>query len=142
MSTIIVVIKKKRVTIVSPNKKPGAKSLQITSGPIQEQNPMPISMSTTQETTLTATPLPKGSTVDGVPEWQLSNPAVVSIAPDATGLTALVKGTAIGACTVTVIADADLTPGVRNIQGTFDITVTAAEATSIEITASEPVPQP
>jgi hypothetical protein len=43
---------------------------------------------------------------------------------------------------VTVIADADLTPGVRNIQGTFDITVTAAEATSIEITASDPVAQP
>jgi hypothetical protein len=142
MSTIIVVIKKKRVTIVAPNKKPGAKSLQITSGPIQEQNPMPISMSTTQQSTLTATPLPKGSTVDGVPEWQLSNPAVVSITPDATGLTALVKGTAIGACTVTVIADADLTPGVRNIQGTFDVTVTAAEATSIEITASDPVAQP
>jgi hypothetical protein len=142
MSTIIVVIKKKRVTIVSPNKKPGAKSLQITAGPIQEQNAMPTTMNTMQETTLTATPLPKGSTLDGVPEWQLSNPAVCSITPAADGLSALVKGTAIGTCTATCIGDADLTTGVRNVQGTYDITVTAAEATSIEITASDPVAQP
>lgn len=127
-----------------PNKPNRAVKIVFNAGKVEEQPNMPVSMTATQQCTLTATPEDakgKPAPVDGVPEWQLSNPAICSITPDATGLTALVKATAIGTTTVTVIADADLTAGVSHIQGTFDVNVTAAMATQIFITASTPIEQ-
>ena len=129
-----------------PDKPPNKQAVKIafTAGQVQEQPFMGVSMTATQQCTLTATPEDakgKPAPVDGVPEWQLSNPAICSIQPDPTGLTALVKATAIGTTTVTVIADADLTSGVQHIQGTFDVTVTSSQATQIFISASTPVEQ-
>lgn len=77
--------------------------------------------------------------VDGPPAWSSSDVNIVSlvVAPD--GLSAEAFSVGLGNATISVIADADLTPAVREISASIDISVVAAEATVLELTAGTPV---
>jgi hypothetical protein len=76
--------------------------------------------------------------VDGVPVWNSSNPNVVGLQVADDGLSATATSGDLGASTVSVSADADLGEGVRTIAATLDITVAAAEATTLGIEAGTP----
>ena len=73
--------------------------------------------------------------VDGVPNWFIDNPNVATIAPAADGLSCLVTPAGpLGDAMVSIKADADLGEGVINLVGTFELTVTAGQATQVVIT--------
>lgn len=99
-------------------------------------------LTTEQKVKVTVKPLTaKGNPalVDGAPGWSVSDPAVASlvVAPD--GMSADVIAGASGAVTITVAADADLTSGVRQITGSFDVTVVASEAVTLGFESGIPV---
>lgn len=142
--------KKNKVTVQDKPVKPPkgqAVSLGISWGQVVEQNPVEGRMTSTQQVTLTANPLDKNGNpakVDGVPEWQIDNPALATVTPASDGMTALVKALGAGSLNVKCIADADLGSGIRNIEGTITIDITAAvlEAQTLTVTAGDPVEQP
>ena len=78
--------------------------------------------------------------VDGVPVWTVSDATVLTleVAPDCLSAWATATGT-LGASQVSVDADADLGEGVRDIVATLDVSVVAAEAVSLSISAGAPV---
>jgi hypothetical protein len=146
-------VKKKKDKPEKPDKpdkppKKEAVSVGILIGPVEEQTPMSVPIKETQQVTLTANPLnAKGNPapVDGVPEWQIDNPALGTITPAADGMTALFKASGgPGTVIAKVIADADMGAGVRSIEGTIEIIISAVvlEAVSIGITAGTPEEQP
>ena len=103
-----------------------------------------VTLNTEQKVKVTVRPLTAGgqpATVDGVPGWAVSDPALATleVAPD--GLSAYVFAGQPGTGQVMVSADADLTAGVREIVGQLDLTVTAAEAATLllETGSIEPV---
>ena len=59
------------------------------------------------------------------------------VAPDGLSAEAIAVGV-VGTATVSAIADADLTAGVREIAGSLDIQVVAAEAATMTIEAGTP----
>lgn len=65
----------------------------------------------------------------GVPTWSASPDGIVSLAPAADGLSAVVTPVALGQATITVVAEGDETAGVDTITLTGDVTVAAEEAT-------------
>lgn len=142
-------VKKKKMDKAKPDKPPKgqAVSLGIIWGRVEEQNQLEGRMTSTQQVTLTLNPLDKNGNpakVDGVPEWQIDNPALATVTPAADGLTALVKALgAPGKVNVKGIVDADLTSGVRNLEATLAIDITSAvlEAQTLTITAGDPVEQ-
>ena len=80
--------------------------------------------------------------VDGVPEWSVSDSAMLTVAPSSDGLTAVVSTVGpIGTAQVTVTADADLGEGVVSISGVLDVTITGSQATSLSINAGTPEPR-
>ncbi len=80
--------------------------------------------------------------VDGVPQWATSDPAVVTVTPSADGLSADVVAVGLGTAQVSVVADADLDAGeTRELTGTLDVQVKAAEAVTLGITTPTPVEQ-
>ena len=100
-----------------------------------------LTLTTEQKAKVTVKPLTaKGNPapVDDAPGWSISDPAIASlvVAPD--GLSADVIAGGVGIVVVTVSADADLTAGVREIVGTLDVTVVAAEAASLTLEAGTP----
>jgi hypothetical protein len=118
--------------------------IRILIGLIEEQQ-MALVMTSTQQCLLTMQPLDaKGNPakVDGIPEWQVSNPGVCTIQPAADGITAMCLGLAIGDTQVNCTADADLGSGTRSITGLIDVSIRAAEAVSIGIVAGTPEEQP
>lgn len=126
-----------------PIKPHDAVRILITRGPVEEQ-PMALVMTSTQQCLLTMQPLDaKGNPakVDGVPEWQVTNPAVCSIEPAPDGLTAMCKATDLGDTQVNCTADADLGEGTRPITGLIDVSIRPAEAVSIGIIAGTPEEQ-
>lgn len=91
--------------------------------------------------------------VDGPPVWTSSNDAVATVVPgtlaadgtvtpDPTGINAVVIAHTVGTAQITNTADADMSPGVRNLINTLDVTVSPAEAVSGNITTAIPVEQP
>lgn len=92
----------------------------------------------TQQSTLTlAIKDAKGrlAKVDGIPEWNTSDPLVAKIEDiSADGLMATVKSLAPGICQVTVTADADLGDGAKNITGFLAVNVSGGEAVTVELT--------
>ena len=100
-----------------------------------------VTLNTEQKVYVIVKPLTasgKLARVDGVPGWNISNVAVASlvVAPD--GISADVFATGLGTATITVVADADLTAGVRQITGTLDVEVVEAEAASLTLVAGTP----
>ena len=82
------------------------------------------------------------ATVDGVPTWTQSDPAVLDLQVDGNGMSAMAVTKGLGPCQVTVTADADLGEGVTNITGTLDVDVKAAQAVSVGISAGAPSQKP
>ncbi len=80
--------------------------------------------------------------VDGVPVWSQSNADVLDLVPDDDGLAATViaRGS-LGGSQISVVADADLGTGTRELTATQDVEVKAAEATVLGIEAGAPEPK-
>ncbi len=98
-----------------------------------------------QKATLSIAPVDaKGNPapVDGAPSWSVSDPTLLDIAPADDGLSAVVTARGpLGSGQVNVQADADLGAGVTTIAGTLDVTVSASQATTLNIAAGAPEPQ-
>jgi len=80
--------------------------------------------------------------VDGVPQWSVANPSVVSITVQPDGLHATISSSGIGTTQVSVTVDADLGQGVRQVTGLLDVTVQPAEVVSVGIIAGTPQTKP
>ncbi len=102
-------------------------------------------LTATQKSTCTIDPRDsKGNPapVDGVPEWSSSNPSVATVVPSADGLTCDVVAAGVGETQISVVADADMDDGeTREITGTLDVEVKAAEAVTMGIAAGTPEEQ-
>jgi len=99
-------------------------------------------LNTEQKVTLTLKPITAGgnpTVVDGVPLWSVSDAGIVSLVVSPDGLTAEAIAVGPGVATISATADADLTAGVREIVGTLDIQVVAAEAVTLTIESGVPV---
>jgi hypothetical protein len=78
--------------------------------------------------------------VDGKPEWSVQSGDVeLDVAED--GLSCFIISGNLGNSVVMVTADADLGPGIRTLQDSIEVTVTVAEAASLGLTSSPPVPK-
>lgn len=103
---------------------------------------LPVSLTVEEKVNVTATPKSlSGVTapVDGNLVWVVENPNIVTLEVSTDGFSAFIVAKAIGSTVVTVTGDADLSTGVRSINGRVLVTVTHAEATSIEFVADAPV---
>lgn len=102
-------------------------------------------LTTVQKCTLTLAPVDaKGNpaALDGVPQWTTSDAAVASITPAADGLSAVVTALSLGTAQIGVVADADLDSGeTRELTGTLDVEVKAAEAVTLGISTGTPEDQ-
>lgn len=77
--------------------------------------------------------------VDGVPEWSVSNPDILTLEVAEGGLSAVVLANGpVGESQVSVTADADLGEGVAAITGVLDVQVKAGQAVSLSIDAATP----
>jgi hypothetical protein len=85
------------------------------------------------------------ASVDGLPAWALTDPALADIEPAADGMSALLKPKGqLGSCKIQVKADADLGEGVREILGELDVEFLSGEAVVLELSEGElpQAPQP
>ncbi len=81
--------------------------------------------------------------VDGVPAWSVDNSDILSVTPAADGLSAVVAAMGpLGTANVQVNADADLGAGIVEIIGLLECTITAGQATVVNITPGTPSEQP
>ena len=80
----------------------------------------------------------EGDTVPvvGVPAWSAMPDGIVTLAPAADGMSAVVTPVAIGNATITVVAEGDETAGVDTITLTGDVSVAAEEAAGGKLTFS------
>jgi hypothetical protein len=70
--------------------------------------------------------------VQGTPTWTSDNEAVLTVAPAADGLSAVVSAVGpVGTAQLSVSADADLGEGTTTITGVLDVEVIAGDATLI-----------
>lgn len=102
-------------------------------------------MTTTQQFTATISPVDhkgKPAPVDGEPVWASSNEAVVSVVPNPGGLSALIVAQGVGDYSISVSADADLSPTVNSITGQDTGSVSQGTAASVGITAGAVEEQP
>lgn len=78
--------------------------------------------------------------LDGLPSWVVSDPDVLSLEVSEDGYTATVAATGqLGTAQLSVTVDADMDEEeVREITGTCDIVVVAAEAHTIQLQPGEP----
>lgn len=85
--------------------------------------------------------------VAGVPVWTVSDGAILTFVPAADGLSAMFTTTdVVGPCTVTAVANADLSGGTRELTATLDVVVSDVvpstdEAQTLEIVAGTPEPK-
>ncbi len=61
--------------------------------------------------------------VASVPAWSVDDATKATVAPAADGMSALVTALAVGAATITVVAEGDPTPGVDTITLTGTVNV-------------------
>jgi len=81
--------------------------------------------------------------VDGIPEWFVDNPNVLSLAPAADGMSCVISSVGpLGNATVSLKADADMGAGVVDLAGTFDVEVVSGAAAVATITPGTPSEQP
>ena len=80
--------------------------------------------------------------VDGIPVWDVSDSALLSVQPALDGLSAVVLAVGpTGTGQLTVSADADLGAGVVTLNGVLDVTVIGSQAVALNIVTSVPEPQ-
>jgi hypothetical protein len=80
--------------------------------------------------------------VDGTPDWLTDNSEVLALEPSGDGLSCLVRALGpLGKATVTLSADADLGEGSLPIVGSFEVEVTAGNATVVELVPGTPEEQ-
>lgn len=103
---------------------------------------MNITMTVTQQVELFLRPIDvrgNPAAVDGVPSWELSDPALVELVPSIDGLSAVLKARGgIGHVQVSAVADARLGPEVRTIAGVLEIDLLPAEAVALGLFAGAP----
>lgn len=75
--------------------------------------------------------------VDGIPAWEISDPAIATMTVSADGTSAQFAFAAVGKATVTVRADADLGAGVRELILQGDLEFVAGEAVAGTVTFTE-----
>lgn len=82
--------------------------------------------------------------IDGTPEWSVSDPAILTVASvSEDGLSAVVAAVGpVGTAQVSIKADADMGPGVREVIGTADVEVVAGEAVAAGLVGGAPIEQP
>ena len=78
------------------------------------------------------------ATVDGIPVWGVSDATVLTLKVDPDGKHATIFSEGLGTSQVSVVADADLGDGVKQITGTLDVEVKPAEAVTVGIAAGTP----
>ena len=80
--------------------------------------------------------------VDGVPEWSVSDGALLALEVAEDGMSATVTAVGpLGIGQVLLKADADLGEGVKEITGLLDVEVIASEATVAIVAAGAPEPK-
>lgn len=108
--------------------------------------PLKLVISTEEKIHVTLAPKTAGgnpAAVDGAPVWSVVSGAG-TVVSDANGLGAflLSTGTVDGIDTVFMVsADADLGPGIINIQDTITLTTAHAQAAALGLTAAPAVPK-
>ncbi len=104
-----------------------------------------VNLSDVQKVKLSIQPVDaKGNpaAVDGAPVWLSSNTEVLTVEAAEDGLSAIATAVGpLGACIVSVKADADLGEGVTELVGAVDVSVGGSAAVKIDITAGEPESQ-
>ncbi len=104
-----------------------------------------INMTNSQKATATITPVFKDGTpapVDGVPVWASSDETIVTVAPAADGLSAVVAAVGpLGSAKISVTGDADLGADVKPIFGSLDVSITQGLAVGFKIVLGDPVEQ-
>lgn len=105
---------------------------------------MGLTLSTVQKCPVSITPVDKKGNkapVDGIPEWNVSAPGIVSLFPAADGMSCDIVALALGTAQVNVKADADLGSGVTTITGVLDVEVVASQAVGFAINTGTVVDQ-
>lgn len=75
---------------------------------------------------------------DGVPEWATDNSDVLSVIPSDDGMSCTVKANGpLGTAKVQVMADADLGEGKKVVVGVLEVSVSAGEATVVEVASGD-----
>jgi hypothetical protein len=104
-----------------------------------------VTLTDIQKVALSIAPLDaKGNpaVVDGVPEWIVSDPDLLSLTVEPDGMSAeLFALGPLGVGQVTVNADALIGEGVSTITGILDVIVVASQAATVGITAGTPEDQ-
>lgn len=82
--------------------------------------------------------------LDGVPAWDSSDPAAVSVTPAADGLSALIvaSGSPEDTATITATADGDLGDGVKEITTTGDVSIIGGDVSTSNMAFGTPTAQP
>jgi hypothetical protein len=77
--------------------------------------------------------------VDGIPTWESSDIALLTVIPADDGMSAYAFATGpLGTAQISVQVDADLGEGVKLLVGTLDIEIIASDAVSLSIAAGTP----
>lgn len=100
-----------------------------------------IEITATQQVRVSISPVDKKgnpANLDGAPNWFSSNISVLSVEPEADGLSCVIKAVGpIGSESVTVRGDAKEGEEVQLIEGVIGVTVKPSSAVAIAITAGE-----
>lgn len=137
-----------KIDRLAPSPKPD--TLTIAFGPVSSKvapKGEPTMQVLTDEQKCTATLIPKTAAgnpakVDGVPAWSVSDPTILGMVVADDGMSAVLTALGpLGSSQVSVIADADLGDGVRQITTVDEVQVVAAEATTLGITFGTPEPK-
>ena len=103
---------------------------------------MAITLQVTQQFPLEIQPVDargNPAAVDGAPVWSVSDDTLLKIEVAADGLSAVVSALGpIGSAQVTVRADARMGEEVREIVGTLNVLLVAAEAVALQLVAGVP----
>ncbi len=76
--------------------------------------------------------------VEGAPKWGSNDPSVLEVTQSEDGLSCVVKALKPGSAKVSVVADADLGEGVKEIVGEADVVVLSGEAVEVDLSFTEP----
>lgn len=113
--------------------------------------PMALTLQVTQQFPIEIQPVDargNPAAVDGAPVWSVSDETLLKVEAADDGLSAVVSALGpVGSAQVTVRADARMGPEVREIVGTLDVSLIAAEAATLRLVPGVPTeieagPQP
>jgi len=110
---------------------------------VEGDDGMAVTLTDVQKVTVGVQPVDakdNPAAIDGVPVWAVSDPALLSLAPnpsDPNGMVVLAVGP-LGNAQVSVTVDADLGAGVLTLTGLLDVTVVSSQATTVGIVVGTP----